>query len=407
MLYLVLCFLFLALAFGAEYKTVENKVPREYIVVLKQALKAEHADINSQLDEHLKSTKGKVLKMPKVVAGTNETDPYTIQHEYRDLPGFTGYGAIMDPETVAILLEDELVDYVEESTYFYASQQCLRQTTDTWGLIRTTTLNSVRQNNYDYHNLNFGGTIDVYVVDTGIRLSHTEFQGRAVFGTDTTTQFPPRTDQNGHGTHVAGTVGGQLFGIAKGATLIDVRVLAANGSGTTNGIIAGINWVAGTARNRRRTAIANLSLGGGWNLATNQAVDAATAANVLMVTASGNERQNGCNVSPGSASTALNVNAADISDNIASFSNFGTCTHIFAPGVDIRSAWHTSNTAVNVISGTSMAAPHVAGVAAKLLALNRGHTAASLRSTILNMATRNVIRFTNGSPNVNLRMACP
>jgi subtilisin family serine protease len=265
---------------------------------------------------------------------------------------------------------------------------------------------SVRSTNYDYPSQTWTN-IEVYVLDTGIRRSHTEFQNRAVWGTDSISRSPHRTDRQGHGTHVAGTIGGRLFGVAKGVRMIDVRVLGDDGGGTMSSIIGGINWVANRQRGLRRTGIANLSLGGPFSLANNRAVDAATAAGVLMVTASGNENQNGCNVSPGSASTALNVNAADINDNPARFSNWGTCTHIYAPGVDIRSAGHRGDTAVATMSGTSMAAPHMAGVAAKILAENPRQSVQQLRAAVFQRATRNAMRRVDrNTPNVYLRHTC-
>jgi subtilisin family serine protease len=209
-----------------------------------------------------------------------------------------------------------------------------------------------------------------YVVDTGILLGHQDFGGRAVSGFDAVTAGGNANDCNGHGTHVAGTVGGTRFGVAKGATLVAVRVLDCGGSGATSGVIAGVDWVA-RDHAAGAPAVANMSLGGGASTALDNAVKGAIADGVSFVAAAGNDggfvgelsgAANACNGSPSRVPEALTVGATDAGDNKASYSNRGPCLDLFAPGSNITSAWHTGPTATNTISGTSMAAPHVAGV---------------------------------------------
>ncbi|MDQ3576470.1 MAG: S8 family serine peptidase, partial [Actinomycetota bacterium] len=232
----------------------------------------------------------------------------------------------------------------------------------------------------------------------GINLTHGDFGGRAVNGRDTVDNDNDATDCNGHGTHVAGTVGGTAYGLAKAVKLIAVRVLNCQGSGTTAGVIAGVDWVTA---NHVKPAVANMSLGGGASTTLDQSVQRSIAAGVTYALASGNSNTNACNSSPARVPEALTVNASDINDARATFSNFGTCTDLFAPGVGITSAWIGGNTATNTISGTSMASPHVAGAAALHLAANPTATPAQVNSAIVAAATPN--KITNpGTGSANL-----
>ncbi|OIW28080.1 subtilisin-like protein [Coniochaeta ligniaria NRRL 30616] len=215
-----------------------------------------------------------------------------------------------------------------------------------------------------------GEGITAFVVDTGILVSHSEFQGRATFAANFVNDVD--TDENGHGSHVAGTIGGRTFGVAKRVSLVAVKVLDADGSGTNSGVLAGMNFVVSnvTASNLAGKAVMNMSLGGGRSRAINDAINALTAAGVVPVVAAGNENQDTANTSPGSAPAAITVGAIDQkTDAKASFSNFGRGVDIFAPGVNVQSVGITSNTASATLSGTSMASPHVAGLAAYLMAL--------------------------------------
>ncbi|KAH8906338.1 subtilisin-like protein [Coniochaeta sp. PMI_546] len=215
-----------------------------------------------------------------------------------------------------------------------------------------------------------GQGITAFVVDTGILVSHSEFQGRATFAANFVNDVD--TDENGHGSHVAGTIGGRTFGVAKRVNLVAVKVLDADGSGTNSGVLAGMNFVVSnvTASNLAGKAVMNMSLGGGRSRAINDAINALTAAGVVPVVAAGNENQDTANTSPGSAPAAITVGAIDQkTDAKASFSNFGRGVDIFAPGVGVQSVGITSDTASATLSGTSMASPHVAGLAAYLMAL--------------------------------------
>ncbi|PVH76938.1 putative subtilisin-like protease [Cadophora sp. DSE1049] len=214
-----------------------------------------------------------------------------------------------------------------------------------------------------------GAGITAYIVDTGILTTHEEYGGRAIWGANFVNNV--NTDENGHGSHVAGTVGGATFGVAKQVELVAVKTLDADGAGTNSGVISGLQFVAqnATARGLAGKAVMNMSIGGSKSAALNSAVAALTRAGVTVVVAAGNENQDAANVSPASAPSAITVGAIDANDAKASFSNFGANVDIFAPGVKVQSVGITSNTASAVLSGTSMASPHVAGLAAYLMAL--------------------------------------
>ncbi|GAB4216531.1 MAG: S8 family peptidase [Roseiflexaceae bacterium] len=261
----------------------------------------------------------------------------------------------------------------------------------TWGLDRIDQRNRPLSGSYTYNTT--ASTVNVYVIDTGIQTSHPQFGGRAAVAYDAL--GGNGQDCQGHGTHVAGTIGGSTYGVAKGVRLWAVRVLGCNGSGSTSGIINAVNWLAS---NHRKPAVANMSLGGGYSASLNSAVTNMINAGVFTAVAAGNENQNACNVSPASASGTITVAASDSSDRKASFSNYGGCVDIYAPGVSITSAWINSGT--NTISGTSMASPHVAGVGALYKATYGDAAASTIISWIVNNSTTNVISGNvTGTPN--------
>lgn len=239
------------------------------------------------------------------------------------------------------------------------------QTGATWGLDRIDQQSLSLDSNYSYTST--GAGVDAYEIDTGILGTHTEFTGRMKNGYSAIGKSTNTTDCNGHGTHVAGTVGGTSYGVAKKVSLIPVRVLNCQGSGTNSGVIAGINWAI-TTHVSGKNAVANLSLGGGVSPALDTALENLISDGVTVVVAAGNDYfANSCHYSPARVPNAITVAASTNTDGIASFSNIGSCVDIIAPGVGITSSWIKSNTATNTISGTSMASPHVAGAVARSL----------------------------------------
>jgi subtilisin family serine protease len=290
-------------------------------------------------------------------------------------------------KAAARIAADPAVAYVEQNHTVTISGT--QTNPPSWGLDRIDQRNLPLNSSYTYPNT--ASNVTSYVIDTGIRTTHSDFGGRATWGTNTVDTN--NTDCNGHGTHVAGTVGGTAYGVAKATRLVAVKVLNCQGSGTNAGVIAGIDWVTANAV---KPAVANMSLGGGANTSVDNAVINSINAGITYAVAAGNgnalgQRQNACNYSPARAAPAITVGATQNNDAAASFSNFGTCVDILAPGVSITSAWHTGDTATNSISGTSMASPHVAGVAALVLSANPSWTPQQVRDSLVANSTPNVI----------------
>ena len=289
---------------------------------------------------------------------------------------------LSDTEAAALAAEPGVISVEQNQTVSISTTQ----TGATWGLDRidqrTLPLNSTYVYNAD------GTGVTVYIIDTGINFTHTEYSGRAFTGVDEVTSGGNAADCNGHGSHVSGTVGGTTYGVAKNVKLVAVRVLDCSGSGSTAGVIAGIDWVTAQKNaNKSVPSAANMSLGGGFSSTLNQAVANSTAAGVVYGVAAGNSTADACNSSPSSEPSAITVGATDINDGFASFSNFGSCVDINAPGVNITSAWIGSNTATNTISGTSMATPHVVGTVALYLQVNPTATAAQVDAALKSNAS--------------------
>ncbi|MEV2242005.1 S8 family peptidase [Micromonospora sp. NPDC049891] len=302
----------------------------------------------------------------------------------------TGFAAKMSATQAARLAANPAVAYVEQDQVVTLQAT---QTNATWGLDRIDQRNRPLSTTYTYPNT--ASNVRAYIIDTGIRTSHNQFGGRATWGTNTVDSN--NTDCNGHGTHVAGTVGGSTHGVAKGVRLVAVKVLNCSGGGTTTSVVNGVNWVTANAV---KPAVANMSLGGGASSSIDNAVANSIASGVSYAVAAGNSNANACNYSPARTSTAITVGSTTNTDARSSFSNYGSCVHIFAPGSSITSTWHTSNTATNTISGTSMASPHVAGAAALVLGANPSYSPAQVKSYLINNATTGVVTSPgSGSPN--------
>jgi len=339
----------------------------------------------------------------------------TLKDDVTDVPGFArsrtaadggevgyiyesavrGYSAYLPAGAVAGLSRHPSVASIEADQVMMASAT---QSNATWGLDRVDQRDRPLNGTYVY---NADGTgVRSYILDTGILPNHVDFGSRVSSGYTAISDGRGTSDCNGHGTHVAGTVGGTTWGVAKNTQLVAVRVLDCRGSGTTSGVIAGVDWVAAQTY---RPAVANMSLGGGASSTMDNAVTNAVSKGVTFVVAAGNSNANACNYSPARAATAITVGATTNTDARASYSNFGSCLDIFAPGSSITAPWYTSTTATNTISGTSMASPHVAGAAALFLQGNPTASPATVTSALTgNSTTGKVTSAGTGSPNLLL-----
>jgi len=352
---------------GRFHRQGARAIPNHYIVVLDRDFSA-----SKQADIALNDQQ--VTDLMPEWAGT------VTRRFNHALNGFT---AFMTEQQALRLADDPRVALVEEDSIVEISAT---QTNPPWGLDRIGQRDLPLNQTYSYTTT--GAGVSVYVIDTGIRRTHQQFGGRALFGVDEVGDGQNGNDCNGHGTHVSGTIGGSTYGVAKTVTLFAVRVLNCSGSGTNAGVIAGVDWVTA---NHRSPAVANMSLGGGVSTALDTAVRNSIASGVTYAIAAGNSNANASNSSPARVAEAITVGATTMSDARSSFSNFGSVVDIFAPGSSIVSSWNTSDTATNTISGTSMATPHVAGVAARFLQSNPTAAPAAVRNAIVNAATTNHI----------------
>ncbi|EPD5050443.1 S8 family peptidase [Acinetobacter baumannii] len=268
------------------------------------------------------------------------------------------------------------------------------QSTPDWGLDRIDQKALPLNSAYSY--LQTGSGTTAYIVDTGILSSHQEFSGRVLSGYTAISDGNGTTDCNGHGTHVAGTVGGTTYGVAKSVNLVPIRILGCDGSGASSNVIAGLDWIL---KNGKKPAVVNMSLGGATSSSLDSAVENLYNNGYVMVVAAGNSNTDACTSSPARVSKAITVAATDNTDTRASYSNYGSCVDIFAPGSQINSSWIGNNTATKILNGTSMATPHVVGVVAEMLQSTPTASPQTISTNLLNQASSNVVKNPSGSPN--------
>lgn len=343
-----------------------NAIPNRYIVVFK--------------DQATMSASGVQMSAAAVAGDVSRKYGVLVDKTYQHV--IKGAAVTMDHKQAQALANDPSVAYIEQDQRMSISAT---QSNATWGIDRIDQTSLPLSKTYTYPT---STGVHAYVIDTGVRATHTEFSGRMGNGFDAIKDGNGTNDCQGHGTHVAGTVGGTTWGVAKNVTIHPVRVLGCDGSGTNSGVIAGMDWVVA---NHVKPAVANMSLGGGASQATDDAIARMTNAGVVTVVAAGNDATNACNYSPARAPSAITVGSTTSTDAMSSFSNYGSCVDIYGPGSSITSASRTSDTGSTSLSGTSMASPHVAGVAALYLSKNPTATPAQVTSALLTNALNSKI----------------
>ncbi|MFN8572428.1 MAG: S8 family peptidase [Gemmatimonadaceae bacterium] len=376
---------------SASVNQTDDVVPNEYIVVLKQG--------SNVAAEAARARASGALVMDMWTAALH------------------GFAVRASGTVLQSLRGNQSVSYIQPNYILRVSavQTCAPYTTCPWGLDRIdeTSLPMDGVYNQPVQAPNQGAGVHAYSIDTGIRITHADFGGRAAYGFNATNPANPPDDNNGHGTHTSGTIGGATYGVAKRVNLVAVKVCGAFGLCATNAIVSGVNWVT---TNAIKPAVANMSLGGGINAAIDQAVSNSIASGVVYAIAAGNNAADACQTSPAHVPEAITVAASGDGTGIppasidtrANFSNFGTCVDLFAPGTNILSATNTSDNATAVLSGTSMATPHVAGAAALYLDIFPNKTPAQVAAAIVANATPGVIVNPGvGSPNLLLNVNKP
>ncbi|KAI7889451.1 serine protease 1 [Mucor mucedo] len=375
---------------SSEAETIANS----YIVVLK-----DHLSVND-IKEHASWISSMSTKEHAFADWLNpHTTTAGIEHVY-DTPKLKGYSGKFDGNVLRAIRQSEDVAFVEHDSMVYANEL---QRNAPWGLSRVSHPDPLTFKNYQKYQYdpNGGKGIKVYVIDTGVNVDHTDFGGRAIWG-KTVPNGDRDEDGNGHGSHCAGTIGGSRYGIAKQATPVAVKVLRSNGSGTMSDVVRGVDWAttehlreaahAQDKGTKYKGAVANMSLGGGKSPSLDLAVNGAVESGIVFAVAAGNDNSDACSYSPAAAELAITVGASTINDERAYFSNYGECVDVFAPGLNILSVWRGSRYATNTISGTSMASPHVAGLAAYFLSLEEGKvTPKQIKDKILRLATKDAL----------------
>ncbi|MEU8591881.1 S8 family serine peptidase [Streptomyces sp. NPDC048664] len=321
----------------------------------------------------------------------------SVQRNYGSLGGFSASG-LTETEAKRLAADPAVDKVVQNKTFHIESTQ---DNPPSWGLDRIDQSGTKGDGKYTYPD-SAGQGVTAYVIDTGVRISHKDFGGRASYGYDAVDKDDSADDGNGHGTHVAGTIAGEAHGVAKKAKIVAVRVLDNQGSGSTEQVVAGIDWVT---QHHSGPSVANMSLGGGTDEAIDAAVKKSIASGVTFAVAAGNESTDASKSSPARVPEAITVASSTKDDQQSDFSNFGAGVDLYAPGSDITSDWNTNDTATNTISGTSMATPHVTGAAAVYLAGHKDATPAQVSKALTDGATADAIsNASSGTPNRLLKI---
>lgn len=402
----------------------ENAIPNSFIVILKDDISDDAFEFHKlwisdvQVQSFAKLNKYEVDAFEQSVSSLNfQQQTGGIGHVF-DSPGFRGYSGLFTPEVINLLRRSKDVAVIELDSTVHTVGAATENGAP-WGLSRISHRETLGLGNYNkyLYDADAGEGVTAYVIDTGVNIEHEQFGGRAVWGATIPTGDSD-TDGNGHGTHCAGTIGSEEYGVSKKAKIVAVKVLKSNGSGTMSDVVKGVEFAANAhvkeAKNPKsgfKGSTANMSLGGGKSPALDLAVNAAVKAGLHFAVAAGNDDADACNYSPAAAESAVTVGASTLSDTRAYFSNYGKCVDIFAPGLNVLSTYIGSNTATAILSGTSMASPHVCGLLTYFLSLapssdsmfsTAGITPKQLKQNLLKYGTKNALSSIpdDGTPNI-------
>ncbi|OOQ85679.1 Alkaline protease 2 [Penicillium brasilianum] len=361
--------------------TSAKEIPDAYIVVFKQHVGASAAAAHHSWVQDIHTDNVRMELKKRSLFGF-DSDPYLgLKHTFHVAGSLMGYAGHFHEDVIEQVRRHPDVEYIEKDSEVHHFEDPAIEKNAPWGLARISHRDSLSFGSFNkYLYAEDGGEgVDAYVIDTGTNVNHVDFEGRANWG-KTIPQGDQDEDGNGHGTHCSGTIAGKKYGVAKKANVYAVKVLRSNGSGTMSDVVKGVEWAAEAHIKKAKDAkdgkvkgfkgsVANMSLGGGSSRTLDLAVNAAVDAGIHFAVAAGNDNADACNYSPAAAEKAVTVGASTLADERAYFSNYGKCTDIFAPGLNILSTWIGSKYAVNTISGTSMASPHIAGLLAYYVSL--------------------------------------
>ncbi|CAI7565877.1 unnamed protein product [Penicillium palitans] len=384
-------------------------IPDSYIIVFKKHVDQSSASAHQSWLQEVHTAHTGRMELKKRSLFDFDFEAFMgLKHTFQIAGSLTGYAGHFHEDVIEQIRRHPDVDYIEKDSEVRTMTDGTIEKNAPWGLARISHRESLSFGNFNkYLYAEEGGEgVDAYVIDTGTNTKHVDFEGRANWG-KTIPQGDADEDGNGHGTHCSGTIAGKKFGVAKKANVYAVKVLRSNGSGTMSDVVKGVEWAAEAHIKKSKKgdkkfkgSVANMSLGGGSSRTLDLAVNAAVDAGIHFAVAAGNDNADACNYSPAAAEKAVTVGASTLADERAYFSNYGKCTDIFAPGLNILSTWVGSEHATNTISGTSMASPHIAGLLAYYVSLAPAKDSAyavadvtpkQLKATLINVATEGTL----------------
>ncbi|KAI5861059.1 serine protease 2 [Durotheca rogersii] len=397
--------------------SVVDEVPNSYIVKFKshvtEASASKHHSWVQKIHSNSEDDRLELRKRSQLPLFGGDAETFGgLKHTLKIGTEFFGYAGHFDDSVIEEVRRHPDVEFVEKDSIVHALEEPDLEKNAPWGLARISHRKQLSFGTYNkyLYAAEGGEGVDVYVIDTGCNVNHVDFEGRASWG-KTIPTGDEDVDGNGHGTHCSGTIAGKKYGVAKKASVHAVKVLRSNGSGSMSDVMKGVEWaaeqhlsqVAKAKKGERKGfkgSTANMSLGGGKSPSLDQAVNAAVSVGLHFAVAAGNDNADACKYSPAAAEKAITVGASALDDSRAYFSNWGKCVDIFGPGLSIQSTWIGSNTAVNTISGTSMASPHICGLTAYFLSLQPSKdseyglaeiTPEKLKSNIITIATKDAL----------------